>query len=405
MRDFSAPFSAWAGPRHPKMLIIGEAHGEHESVVGEPFCAAAGAELWRMLGEAAPDLFPEEHARVTRLIPYSFQEISPSSFDWVRERSSWLAAAGVAFTNVLNLHPPGNKLENISCKKADLPPDYPQYPAISRGLYLHPNLLHHCDRLRTEIFESNPNLIVAAGNTACWALLQSTNISSIRGNTTETTHYHWKVLPTYHPAGVLRQWSWRPIVVADLIKAFREAEFPEIRRPHRQLLISPTLPEWVQWCQQTLDNPPQWLACDTETTARMIDTIGFARSASDGAVCMVGPHRVKIGSRFELIYPLRDGTPRTSYWEPEEEPIFWYWVQQLLGSPIPKIFQNGLYDIQYLWRMGLQLNNCLEDTMLLHHSLYPEMQKGLGFLGSIYTDEASWKLFRKHKADTEKRDE
>jgi hypothetical protein len=43
--------------------------------------------------------------------------------------------------------------------------------------------------------------------------------------------------------------------------------------------------------------------------------------------------------------------------------------------------------------------------MLLHHSLFPEMLKGLGFLGSIYTNEQSWKLMSRPKADTEKRDE
>ena len=36
-----------------------------------------------------------------------------------------------------------------------------------------------------------------------------------------------------------------------------------------------------------------------------------------------------------------------------------------------------------------------EDTMLLHHALYPESLKGLGFLGSIYCDEGAWKGMRK----------
>jgi len=43
--------------------------------------------------------------------------------------------------------------------------------------------------------------------------------------------------------------------------------------------------------------------------------------------------------------------------------------------------------------------------MLLHHALYPELPKGLGFLGSIYTNEASWKLMRRERSDTVKRDE
>jgi hypothetical protein len=36
--------------------------------------------------------------------------------------------------------------------------------------------------------------------------------------------------------------------------------------------------------------------------------------------------------------------------------------------------------------------------MLLHHALQPEMDKGLGFLGTVYTDELPWKFMRtKHE--------
>jgi DNA polymerase I-like protein with 3'-5' exonuclease and polymerase domains len=68
----------------------------------------------------------------------------------------------------------------------------------------------------------------------------------------------------------------------------------------------------------------------------------------------------------------------------------------LLESPVTKVFQNGLYDLQYIYQMGIRPRNCTEDTMLMHHALYPEMKKGLEFLGSVYTNEASWKLMRKH---------
>ncbi len=44
-----------------------------------------------------------------------------------------------------------------------------------------------------------------------------------------------------------------------------------------------------------------------------------------------------------------------------------------------------------------------DDTMLLHHALQPEMEKGLSFLGTIYTSEASWKMMR--KKDTVKRED
>jgi len=64
-----------------------------------------------------------------------------------------------------------------------------------------------------------------------------------------------------------------------------------------------------------------------------------------------------------------------------------------------------MYDLQYILPLGIAARANLEDTMLLHHSHYPEMKKGLGFLGSIYTSEPAWKLMRTMKADTEKRDE
>jgi hypothetical protein len=44
--------------------------------------------------------------------------------------------------------------------------------------------------------------------------------------------------------------------------------------------------------------------------------------------------------------------------------------------------------------------------MLMHHAYQPEMEKGLGFMGSVYTNEGSWKLMRRHRKDeTTKRDE
>jgi hypothetical protein len=62
---------------------------------------------------------------------------------------------------------------------------------------------------------------------------------------------------------------------------------------------------------------------------------------------------------------------------------------------VPKVFQNGLYDIHFLWRKyGIAPARCEHDTMLLHHALHPEMLKGLGFLGSLYSTEPAWKLMR-----------
>lgn len=111
-----------------------------------------------------------------------------------------------------------------------------------------------------------------------------------------------------------------------------------------------------------------------------------------------------------MVVPFVDLTlANGSYWGgPEEEFAAWSCVRALLESTIPKVWQNGLYDLQYLSRMGIRPRANREDTMLLHHSLFPEMQKGLGFLGSIYCGESEWKSRRRKRPSEpggEKKDE
>jgi hypothetical protein len=204
-----------------------------------------------------------------------------------------------------------------------------------------------------------------------------------------------KVLPTYHPAAVLRQWNLRPIVLADLMKAKREAEFAEIRRPERWALIDPTLAELRQYLldESGEARPPSggYYSVDIETAAQMITMVGFAPSRT-----------------LSVVVPFMDRrTEDYSYWpDPASERSAWEIVRKVLASPYPKLFQNGLYDIQYLMRAGCTINECLNDTMLLHHSLYPELQKSLGFMGSVYTNEPAWKLMRRRRGDEpEKKDE
>ena len=62
---------------------------------------------------------------------------------------------------------------------------------------------------------------------------------------------------------------------------------------------------------------------------------------------------------------------------------------------VVKIFQNGLYDITYLWEnWRAKVLGPLENTMLQQHAMWPELRKDLGTLASIHTDEAAWKTMR-----------
>jgi len=402
---YSEPFSAWVGPRDAKIVFVGEAWGREEDLQKEPFVGSSGKEFWLMLGESAQGVHDQHswaHMKAAQLHIYGNA--------WIRERAKWMELTRIAFTNVLNVRPPDNKLVELCASKKEIEQESPSYdwPALSLGKYLRPQFLSQVERLHTELVLCRPNLVVALGNTACWALLRTASIGKIRGAITagDIRGRHQKILPTYHPANVLYQWSQRPIVVADLMKAWREGQRPEIQRPRREILFSPTLDEFRDFVADCLAHPPPLLSCDTETSLGLIDTISFA-PRKDFALCIqLGPHRYRSGNNYITTYPVRDGFDVPSYFTPEEELEFWDMTQELLGSPrIRLLFQNGMYDIQYLLRHGIYPANLAEDQMLLHHSIYPEMLKGLGFQGSIYTDEPSWKLMHSRKNDTEKRDE
>lgn len=377
------PFAGWSGPYAPRLLIIGEAWGEDEAQTHKAFVGTSGKLLWEMLGQALPDTAPEMHSK-------SLWESYRLGNAWIRNRERWLEEAGISYTNVLNFRPNANNLESLCSPKKDLPNNY-DYPALTKGKYLRPEYLPELARLLVEIERARPNCILAAGNSACWALLHATNIGAIRGSVTlSVTDPQTKVVPCYHPAAILRQWQWRPVTIADIIKASREAEFKELIRPHRRVIINPSLYDIVQWYNSLMSGPSDPLAVDTETIWGQVSCIGFARSRSDA-----------------LVIPLVDKSkPGASYWHhPEEETVVWNIIKSILTSDIPKLFQNGMYDLQYIIKMGIKPRNLAEDTMLLHHAMFPEMRKGLGFLASIYSNEAAWKLMGRPKADTVKRDE
>lgn len=168
------PFAATAGADSPKIVILGEAWGESEERTRRPFAGESGRELWRMLGEAMPNIEPELYCQITDVM-------NKYGDAWVADRQQWLEAAGVAMTNVLAFRPPGNKLDVLCGAKKEVGEYAASFPPLSRGLYLKEEYLPELDRLYFEINTWNPNLVICTGNTACWAILKATNIGSIRG--------------------------------------------------------------------------------------------------------------------------------------------------------------------------------------------------------------------------------
>lgn len=334
-----------------KMMLVGEAWGKEEAEKGEPFVGASGRILSMLLSAVG---IPRKE---------------------------------VYLTNVFNRRPSNtsNDLLALCGSKAEA---IPGYPAITTGKYVRAEFAPELDRLFAEIKREAPNVIICAGNTPLWALAGITGIRKARGAPLNTMGHalqkagSFKLLPTYHPSAVMREWKLRPIVMADLDKARRESLFPEIRRPVREFWIEPTIADLHAFEARYIPEG-QELSIDIETAAGQITNIGFAPSPS-----------VAINVPF-IDAMQKDG----NYWRSlRDELEAWKWVRRMCETH-PAIGQNFIYDMNYLWKVyGIRCFGMKDDTMLLHHSLQPEMEKGLGFLGSVYTEEPAWKFMRaKHE--------
>ena len=250
-----------------------------------------------------------------------------------------------------------------------------------RGKYLKKEFSAELQAAVKEILDEKPNLILTLGQVPLWAFTQETNLKAFRGTVMAVGDQ--KLLPTYHPETIRKMYKFLPILCADVAKASRESQSSTFNYPERKILIEPTLEEVLNW-EKALENFASILSLDIETAGDTITMVGFAHTIDRS-----------------IVIPFADKRkPGWSYWKtPNEEISVWRAVKRVCASQIPKVGQNLKYDIHWLWeRAGVQIRNFQHDTMLMHHALQPEMEKGLGFLGSLYTDSPAWKYLRTSKA-------
>ncbi len=363
------------------ILLIGEQRGEAEARINRTFVGATGAELLRMLSESSVIILsPLDSAHLRSFWatrdPWALDKI------WENHRETLIR------TNVFNIYPPGNKLEYFCGPK---PLALPNYAKLLKAGYVRSEFAPELDRLGDEILSHDPNLIVCLGNTAIWAMLGTTGVRKLRGTTAVSTHCvsGYKLLCTYHPSAVHRQWELRPTVVSDLGKINNEKDTAHVERPPVEIWTEPTIEDIQTFIEEHIRGC-SLLSVDIETSGSQITCIGFA------------PRR-----DLAIVVPIHDERAESgSYWAtPGAERQCWGLIRSILeDQSIPKLFQNGLYDIAFLLRSyKIKTLGAVHDTMLLHHALQPESLKSLGFLGSIYTNHGPWKSERK-RSDTVKRD-
>lgn len=306
---------------------------------------------------------------------------------WELAEESGLTQHHITVLPVISSRPGSGKIEDFCLCKKDaevqsqiLGRGKYERAFIKTGKYLHPKFLSEVNNLLENIKRIKPNIVICLGSFATWALLDNGKLTSLRGTATESVFIEgMKVLPTYHPVTIIREWKQRVIAGADLMKAAREANFPEIIRPKRTVYVPENL-EDIALIEKTL-NEQSRLTLDIETKNNQITCIGFG-----------------ISPQVSYCIPITDGRkPDWNYWSKEEEVSVVLMLKRICENPaIKKELQNGVYDIQYLWWVyNIKVLGFDDDSMIMFHSLYSELPKSLGFMGSVYTNEASWKLMRK----------
>ena len=234
-------------------------------------------------------------------------------------------------------------------------------------------LLHFYDSLRDDLAGCSANVIVALGEHSLRALCNKRGITNWRGSILDSTLLPGrKVIPIVHPEKILREWYYRSLTIHDLKRIAKQSTFPEIRRPYRDYVLRPTIKD-VEFFYETRYRNADKLSLDIETKGSSISCVGFSDSRSHA-----------------LVIPfISEGG---HYWKTVEEEIFaWKVVANLCAGPSKKILQNAQFDWSHLASHGCPLTNVWWDTMLAQSILYPELEKSLAMLTSIYTEEPYYK--------------
>lgn len=324
-----------SGPIPAKIMIVGEAPGADEEHRGEPFVGMSGMELTRMLADGG------------------------------------INRSECFITNVCRVRPPGN---DISAFIAKTKKERTLAHVALRDKYVLPPIVEGYNLLQKEVRSVRPNIILALGNTPLWALTGNWGITKWRGSMLYSDFEgRPRVIPTYHPAAILRQWDWRAIAVYDIKRAARFRNGEPYPQPKWNFIIRPSYDRARETLVGLLDRArsgPLRLSFDLETRLGHIACAGLSWSLTE-AICI----------------PFMCVESKEGYWMAEQEADLVHLLYRLLTHPNAQVIgQNLLYDSQYTYRHWHFIPRVAQDTMISHHVAFAGLPKKLDFQASIYCD-------------------
>jgi len=314
------------GPADAKIMLVAEAPGTEEEKTGKLFQGPAGKTLDNLLAQA-------NIARYQCLI-----------------------------TNVAKERPPAGKIfYYFEDKKCTVPK---------------PKMTEWVEELKNEIELYQPNIIIALGVTALWALTGEKKLSDFRGYIVPCTLVPGKkVLVTYHPQAVNYEWKLYFQTVLDLRKALKNSKTPDYPESTQTFLPNVSARQFIDYMEECIAHPErEYLSIDVETVqpGSHIEELGLSHDPSFGISIFLLKGRIP-------ALPERD------------ELLLWQTFCRLVA--VKKIvMQNGAYDTGVLWHNNhILIENIWMDTLIAAHVCWPELPRDLGFLGSICLEADPWK--------------
>jgi uracil-DNA glycosylase family 4 len=313
-------------PKAP-LWLVGEGPGAEEDQLGVPFVGYSGRELDKMLVEAG------------------------------------ISLNDCCFVNPYKVRPPDNDIERI------------EETGISRQIFE--------EQFREELNEYRPSFIVPLGGTSLRLLCPFTidtrdkesKISKWRGSILSSDELKWPhyIIPDFHPAYILREWSDRDVAVFILRRVREEFDYWRVNRKHqplpsRELIVQPSFDEAREFLKECIahDGPT---SVDIELLARRVP------------IC--------IGLSFNKNRAL---SLEFFGYDREQSPTLWRLIENLLATK-PIVGQNfSTFDVNWLNALGFDAHcRNLEDTLVRHHVLWPEMSHKLDFQVMQYTRQPFFK--------------
>lgn len=308
------------GPLDSPFFFIGEAPGSNEDVALRPFVGQSG------------DLFNA-----------SLSEVGLSRED-------------VRVGNVLNYQPTKNNfaLAGMSWQLDESKKELTEY-------------------LRTH----KHKVLIPMGNKALEFLTGHDSIEKHRGSVYRHATGAY-IVPTIHPAAVLRDGSYTPAFLNDLLRAKRIVDDGWIEPTFNFSYPTAEKDNWFEAesiLQAIRTAPRLWCDIETRKYTNYIRCVAFAWSKTE-AVCVFNDATEGLGPRFSRF------------------------IRILLEDVnIKKTFHNGFFDTNILRKNGVLVEGWDFDTMLMQHSLQPELPKGLDYCTSLYSPIQYYKDDGKESSD------